>query len=883
MKISLYIIPSLILLFNPNCYSREILTSSASDDYKNRIIKQPSISDAIAIPENLTQEEADALRFLYAYMATPDILDYSADYYLQNIRAALRAAEEMPWGGTVPDREWRHFVLPVRVNNENLDNSREVFYAELKDRVKDLSMKDAILEVNHWCHEKVSYQPSDARTSAPLATVKNALGRCGEESTFTVAALRSVGIPARQVYTPRWAHTDDNHAWVEAWADGKWYFLGACEPEPVLNLAWFNDPASRGMLMNTKVIGHYDGPEEIIETTPITTVINVTENYAPVTSTSVSVTDADNNPVENAEVRFSLYNYAEFFPLAIKRTGSDGYASFTSGKGDLVVWASDGEKFNFAPVTAGDTLKLVLDKDKLYNGVAEFKLIPPTSVGKLPFVTEEEVKMNDMRKAYEDSVRLSYVNTFLNHQMSDEISRDLKLDSLASDILVKSRGNHLVIEKFLSDTPEKLRYKALNLLSALAEKDLHDVTEDVLNDHLQYSEGDESSDLFVPYVLNPRIELEMLHPYKELILNQLPEERKNAYRDDPEMIAKDLGERVVIDSFNPGNFRQSPLSTTTSMTADNLNRSIAFVAICRSLGIPARIDQVSHLTQFADNEGVWHDVNFVRETAADDTGLQEKGILHIDFKDSKRGRTPKYYSQFTISRINNGVPELLEFDDFESVDKINARKQELVPGQYMIVTGQRLADGAVLARTEFFEVKPNETSSTELIICQDDTALQVIGSLNSELTYIPYTIGNDKLEENSPSTILSTTGRGYYVLGLIAPGHEPSAHVMNDIAAAAKELEETGRTILLLLPDKESIEKFRIGDYGKLPSNVVFGVDLNGEIAKDLVNGLELSPLAMNDMPVIVVADTFNRIVFFKKGYTIHTGETIADVLRSLQ
>ena len=73
-------------------------------------------------------------------------------------------------------------------------------------------MYDAVLEVNHWCHEKANYQPSDARTSSPLATVKTAYGRCGEESTFLVAALRSVGIPARQVYTPRWAHTDDNHA-----------------------------------------------------------------------------------------------------------------------------------------------------------------------------------------------------------------------------------------------------------------------------------------------------------------------------------------------------------------------------------------------------------------------------------------------------------------------------------------------------------------------------------------------------------------------------------------------------------------------------------------------------------------------------------------------
>lgn len=95
-----------------------------------------------------------------------------------------------------------------------------IFYEELKDRVKGLSLYDAVLEVNHWCHEKVIYTPSDARTSSPLASVKTAYGRCGEESTFTVAALRSVGIPARQVYTPRWAHTDDNHAWVEAWVNG---------------------------------------------------------------------------------------------------------------------------------------------------------------------------------------------------------------------------------------------------------------------------------------------------------------------------------------------------------------------------------------------------------------------------------------------------------------------------------------------------------------------------------------------------------------------------------------------------------------------------------------------------------------------------------------
>ena len=113
------------------------------------------------------------------------------------------------------------------------------------------------------------------------------------------------------VYAPL-AHTDDNHAWVEAWADGHWYFFGACEPEPVLNLGWFNSPASRGMLMHTKVFGRYNGPEEIMLETPNYTEINVIDNYAPTAKAIVTVTDADGQPVADAKVEFKIYNYAEF-------------------------------------------------------------------------------------------------------------------------------------------------------------------------------------------------------------------------------------------------------------------------------------------------------------------------------------------------------------------------------------------------------------------------------------------------------------------------------------------------------------------------------------------------------------------------------------------
>jgi transglutaminase-like putative cysteine protease len=226
------------------------------------------------------------------------MLNMSPEYYLDHYRLTRQALDQMPWGERIPEREVRHFVFPVRVNNENLDSSRYVFYGELAPRIKSMNMRDAVLEVNHWCHEKAIYMPSDRRTSSPLATIKTAYGRCGEESTLLVAALRSVGIPARQVYTPRWAHTDSNHAWVEAWVDGQWCYLGACEPEPVLNLAWFNAPASRGMLIHTNVVGKYDGPEEVVSRTALYTEINVIEHNAPASSRmTVQVVDLQGHPV----------------------------------------------------------------------------------------------------------------------------------------------------------------------------------------------------------------------------------------------------------------------------------------------------------------------------------------------------------------------------------------------------------------------------------------------------------------------------------------------------------------------------------------------------------------------------------------------------------
>ena len=145
----LYVLILSIVLFacnNAHFLKEESYRNQVAQDFEQKKQALPH-GDLFAIfgDSALSVYEREALMFLYAYMPIGDVTDYSGDYYLENVRLSGQTRTEMPWGDQIPDELFRHFVLPIRVNNENLDDSRRVFYGELKDRVKHLSMKDAIL------------------------------------------------------------------------------------------------------------------------------------------------------------------------------------------------------------------------------------------------------------------------------------------------------------------------------------------------------------------------------------------------------------------------------------------------------------------------------------------------------------------------------------------------------------------------------------------------------------------------------------------------------------------------------------------------------------------------------------------------------------------
>ena len=831
--------------------------------------------------QELSEQQREALTFLYAYMPLGDITDYSGEFFLENIDYTFKAKEEMPWGKLIPEREFRHFVLPVRVNNENLDNSRKVFYEELKDRVKNLSLHDAVLEVNHWCHEKVVYTPSDSRTSSPLASVKTAYGRCGEESTFTVAALRSVGIPARQVYTPRWAHTDDNHAWVEAWVDGKWYFLGACEPEPVLNLGWFNAPASRGMLMHTKVFGRYNGPEEIMHQNPNFTEINIISNYASSASAFVQVVDAGGQPVADAKVEFKVYNYAEFYTVATKKTNAEGKTFLSAGKGDMLVWASKDGQFGYGKLSFGKDNELVVKLDKKPGEAysVELDIVPPVEGNNMPEVTAEQRAENNRRMAVEDSIRNAYVATFMTDASAREFAKKYQLDEDAvAKILVASRGNHDVICNFLARLrSDKSKAGGIDMLQRISSKDLRDVSLDVLIDHMQSHVYKENMDYFRRFIRNPRVANEMLTPYKLFFEKAISEADKAAFKADWNKLAVWVSENINVDATcNLGGAPISPAGVWKARVADAHSRNIFFVSMARSLGIPSRIDEVTGKVQLISNDGVT-DVNF----GATDQVKAKKGKLVAKYTPIKSLSDPKYYSHFSISKLTDeGTLQLLNYDEgdvdmgegatWSNLLKVGTALDE---GNYLMVTGTRLASGGVLAEMEFFQMEAGKTTTLDLVMRESKDDVQVIGSFNSESLYKP-------LDSDDMKSILNTTGRGYYIVAVLGVNQEPTNHALRDIAAKASDFEEWGRGMVLLFPSEEDYAKFRPQDFPGLPKNITFGIDKDGSIQKQIAKEMKLANSTI--LPMFIIGDTFNRVVFVSQGYTIGLGEQMMKVIHKL-
>ena len=197
-------------------------------------------------------------------------------------------------------------------------------------------------------------------------------------------------------------------------------------------------------------------------------------------------------------------------------------------------------------------------------------------------------------------------------------------------------------------------------------------------------------------------------------------------------------------------------------------------------------------------------------------------------------------------------------------------------GYYMLVTGTRMASGAVLSKVTFFTIEPEKTTTVDLVMRESEEQVQVIGNFNSESLYTP--ISGDSL--STAQSLLQTCGRGYFIVGVLGVGQEPTNHALRDIAALGSDFEKWGRKMVLLFPSEEQYNKFHAAEFQGLPSTITYGIDMDNSVQKQIAKSMNLSN--QNMLPMFIIADTFNRVVFVSQGYTIGLGEQLMKTIHGL-
>ena len=247
---------------------------------------------------------------------------------------------------------------------------------------------------------------------------------------------------------------------------------------------------------------------------------------------------------------------------------------------------------------------------------------------------------------------------------------------------------------------------------------------------------------------------------------------------------------------------------------------------------------------------------------------------HWDCDKAKRYfDNPKYYSHFTISKIVDGRLQLLGYPEEATTLKSHFSGSAAIDeGDYLLMTGTRMADGGVLAHLTFFSVKKDEECPLQYVQRESSEELQVIGDFNSENLFYD-------IKEARSRSLLSATGRGYYIIALVAPGNEPTNHFLRDVMPYKAEFEKWGKKMVFLFRDKGEAGRF-VNDFPNLPSTVVWGTDIDDTIYNEIVKNMKLKN---PNRPLILVADTFNRVVFMSEGYSIGLGEQLHKVLQKLQ
>lgn len=851
-------------------------------------------------------DEGEALQFLYSAMPFSDLVDYPAELFLSFARHGVFLWKEGPFAGKVPERLFANYVLHHRVNNEDLVDLRGFFYEKAGGSIVPGDMEKTVIEANYWCAGEGTYRSTDGRTQNARTMYSTATGRCGEESTFAITVLRSLGIPARQVYAPLWVHCDDNHAWVEAWCDGGWKFFGACEPEERLNYGWFIEPSSRAMLLHSRWFGPDEPLEPVLGTKGMSHVLNHMERYARTIPLTVCVEDEEGHPLPGSKVEFQVVNSGELRPIAFLRAAGDGTVSMITGYGDLFVTGSfdsgkevlyGEERISLTGCEEGESreVSLVLHKEvELTDDFVEMEFCAPKpSHVNDDTLTPEQKETGILRNQKAEEHRDRKKALFYNEEKVNAVLKGFPEEEREEleEILHRSLGNLDQILEFLSwdsdclkeqerfdleaDPKEQVFFPnpfekgenrkrgswKLEALRSLREKDLWDIRADILKECCENSApfgGKIPGRVFYPFLVNPRVANEMVRKQRSFLADGMSEAEKEAIRLDPALLLKFTEQWIhSIPEKEYEDLVTSPLGCLRGGIGSTMSRKVFCVNLYRALGIPARIRILDGTVEY------YQDGHFQGEEKKE----VPTGKLTLRGSDSLKLTEWAHYSLDHFAGDHYEGVRL--WDRFAELEK-NQVQLDLEPGIYRALTSNRRHDGSQLVRMKTFRLEAGDSISLELTLGEISGGEQRKETSLPDLTF--------KTPSGESVHLGDLSGEGSALLIWLEVTREPTEHILNELIEDSEKFDSLTQPLYVVVKSPEDLlDPTLMGTRKAIPSLQVLYHDFGQEF-QDLARAVDQKP---DRLPFAVILKGGARAVYSGAGYNVGLADLLYRILGS--
>lgn len=336
------------------------------------------------------------------------------------------------------------------------------------------------------------------------------------------------------------------------------------------------------------------------------------------------------------------------------------------------------------------------------------------------------------------------------------------------EILRAAEGNFDEIYDFLSADLGCTNGLKIELLRSLNKKDLIDVKRGVLEAHLTEAAKRQNScppEIFAPYVMCPRVNYEEITAYRKFILTAIGRDNAELFKKQPAKAWEYVSKFQTKAALHSERLAGTPEGIVKSGLANEAGRKLLFVAIMRTLGVPARINKLDGAAQFYREEKFWN------TEKAEGKEYSARLIL--------KGGTENwvYGANWTLAALHGGVYNTLDLSG--SIWEKGETELRLIPGNYRLLTSNRMPNGNQFARKYCFGLSAGRSKTVEISLREAG-----ISDMACDMSLPPIELTDEKGDAVVPAKNCAA----YVWLA----EDEPSEHILNEFIESKDAVNNTG-------------------------------------------------------------------------------------------